>query len=155
SQRVGSARRHPARDVVSIVDLGLVPVDALAVLAPDGERVVIACRATIPGLRQAEQDLDRLEDAEVFLAVVGRRRWPGEVSSSIERRLRALQTDGRVVVVPLDRRLTVTGLTYTPLPKAVLAAGAKLLQALDTVGPPAVEEPSDPAMPVTTQGATR
>jgi hypothetical protein len=117
------------------IDLGLPPADALARLGGDGSRIVVACRATIPGVRMTEQLLDRLDSAHVVLAMLGQRRWPGEVTSSSGPRLRALRDAGRIVAVPLDQHLAITGPTYAPLPKAVLAAARVLLGRLDTAGP--------------------
>ena len=79
--------------------------------------------------------LDQLEEQPVVVAAVGPARWPGEVTASAGPRLRALRLAGRVVPVPLDQRLQVTGLTDRPLPRSVLAAGRALLQLLDLVHP--------------------
>jgi hypothetical protein len=138
-----SGRRDAGREDVSIVDLGPVPVNALRGVARDGERVVIACRATIPGLRLTEQVLGHLGDAEVLLAVVGPRRWPGGLTASGGSGIRTLMAAHRIVAVPQNRRLVVSGLTYRPLPKTVLAAGTKLWHALQAATPTTVGEPVD------------
>lgn len=115
---------------VVTVDLGFVSGDALG--RATGGPIVVVCRATIPGVRLTEQMLNRLTDATVVVAVLGARRWPGEVIASCGPRLGALRTAGRVVTVPLDAHLAITGPTHVPLPKAVLAAGRDVLGLLDS-----------------------
>jgi hypothetical protein len=114
-----------------VVDLGLVAVDALDGIAGPGCRVVIVCRPSIPGVRLTEQLLDRLGPVHAVVAVLGQRRWPGEVVSSSGPQLRALRDAGRIVTMPIDRRLETTGPTYAALPKAILAAGRELLGAIE------------------------
>lgn len=126
-----------------VVDLGLVAVDALDGVAVPGCPVVIVCRPSIPGVRLTEQLLDRLGLVHAVLAVLGQRRWPGEVVSSSGPRLRALRDTGRIVTVPIDRRLETTGPTYAPLPKVILAAGRELLGAIE--GSQAIGPGGDPA----------
>ncbi|MBN9618127.1 MAG: hypothetical protein J0H43_00075 [Actinobacteria bacterium] len=112
------------------VDLGLVPSEALGRVA--GGRTVVVCRATIPGVRLTEQLLNRLDETSVVVAMLGGRRWPGEVTASCGPRLYALRAAGQVVTVPVDGHLAITGPTHVPLPKAVLAAGHALLGLLDS-----------------------
>ena len=57
------------------------------------------------------------------------------MSASSGPRLRALRIAGRVVTVPLDRHLQISGLTDSPLPKPVLAAGRALLELLNPIRP--------------------
>ncbi len=136
------------------VDLGLVPADAVADVA--GGLVVVVCRATIPGVRLTEQLLDRLADSTVVVAMLGGRRWPGEVTASAGPRLRALRDANRVVTVPLDGHLAVTGPTHVPLPKAVLAGGRALLGLIDAARPGDVSAPPTPAQTAPRQkGTTR
>jgi hypothetical protein len=112
-------------ELLVTVDLGMVAGDALVRAA--GGPIVLVCRATIPGVRLTEQLLNRLDESPVVVAVLGGRRWPGEVTSSCGPRLGALRASGLVVTVPVDGHLAITGLTHTPLPKAVLGAGRELL----------------------------
>jgi hypothetical protein len=121
----------PARLVV--VDLGSVPVDALDTVADLGCRAVVACRQTVSGVRLTEQLLDRLGTPHAVIAMLGPRRWPGEVESSAGPRLKAIRDAGRVVTVPVDRRLEITGPSCVPLRKPLLAAGRELLRALDSL----------------------
>jgi hypothetical protein len=116
-------------DVLVAADLGLVPGDALGRVV--GGVIVVACRATIPGVRLTEQLLNRLDESTVVVAMLVARRWPGEVRSSCGPQLRALRAAGWVVTVPMDGHLAVTGPTHLPLPKAVLAAGRALLGLID------------------------
>lgn len=102
----------------------------------DSVPVVLVCRATVPGIRQAEHTLSRSQPP-LALAAVGPSRWPGQVVASAGPHVRRLCEQGRVVTVPLDRRLDIAGLTSGPLPKQVVEAGARLLALLDTsVGRP-------------------
>ncbi len=120
-----------------------VPADVLRVLdAPLGSplartppvTVLLVCRASVPGVQRAEHLLRRLaaqrRDAladgaldptawspQVLLAVVGPDRWAGPVSASVGVGLQRLQHDGRVVGVPLDRHLDLTGPSADPLPR--------------------------------------
>lgn len=144
-----------AGELLVAVDLGLVPTDAVAGVA--GGLAVVVCRATIPGVRLTEQLLDRLADSTVVVvAMLGGRRWPGEVTASAGRRLRALRDADRVVTVPLDGHLAVTGLTHVPLPKAVLAGGRALLGLIDAAGPGGVNASPTLAQPAPRQkGTTR
>jgi hypothetical protein len=117
-------------DRLVTVDLGFASGEALGRAA--GGPIVIACRATIPGVRLTEQMLNRLTEATVVVAVLGGHRWPGEVTASCGPRLSALRAAGRVVTVPLDGHLAITGPTHVPLPKAVVAAGRDVLGLLDS-----------------------
>jgi hypothetical protein len=120
---------------LTIVDLGLAAQENLAPLAADRRRPVVVCRPTVPGVRLTEQLLEQLAGQPVVVAAVGLARWPGEVTASLGPRLRGLRTAGRVVPVPLDRRLQVTGPTSSPLPRALRVAGRSLLELLDQSHP--------------------
>jgi hypothetical protein len=85
----------------------------------------------VPGVRSTEQLLERLAPQAVVVAAIGPSRWPGEVTGSLGPRLRALRAAGRVVPVPMDRRLQVTGPTSAPLPRPLRAAGRSLLELRD------------------------
>ena len=95
--------------------------------------LVLVCRATVPSMRRAESVLGQasvdLSPGHLpGLAVLGPDRWPREVLASIGPRIRLLRDQHRVVVVPLDKRLAVRGVTADPLPRSVTAAGRSLLQ---------------------------
>lgn len=96
-------------------------------LLPISSAVVLVCRASVPGLRAAEGQLDALNERHVALAALGSARWPGVVRASAGPRISALRGAGRVITVPLDRRLAATGLTRDRLPRGVLAAAHRLL----------------------------
>jgi hypothetical protein len=136
---------------LTVVDLGLAAPDNLTRLAADRSRPVIVCRPTVPGVRLTEQLLEQLAGQPVAVAAVGLTRWPGEVTVSLGPRLRALRAAGRVVPVPMDRRLQVTGPTSSPLPRALRAAGRSLLELLDESHPGAATRSSAPTTrPVST-----
>jgi hypothetical protein len=88
-------------------------------------RVVVVTRVTVPAVRQTEHVLAVLH-GEPVVAAVGRARWPPAVEASCGARLRELRSRGRVVWVPVDRRLETAGLTGDRLPKPVAAAGRSL-----------------------------
>jgi hypothetical protein len=116
---------------LTVVDLGLPAPDHLARLGANRVRPVVVCRPTVPGVRLTEQLLEQLKRRPVVVAAVGSSRWPGEVTASLGPRLRALRAAGRVIPVPMDRRLQVTGLTSSPLPRPVRSAGRSLLGRID------------------------
>lgn len=121
---------------LTIVDAGWPAWDVLAAdswlcdLASTAQ-VVLACRASVPGVRQAEQLLAVLPGAPL-IAAVGPTKWDGSVTATCGPRLRAANADGRVVAVPFDRALDVSGLTSAALTKALTAAGQSLASQLFT-----------------------
>ena len=127
---------------LTVVDLGLADSEDLTCVAADRGRLVVACRPTVPGVRLTEQLLEQLLWQPVVVAAVGLTRWPGEVTASLGPRLRALRTAGRVLPVPMDRRLQVTGPTSSPLPRALRAVGRELLELLDDSHPGAATRSS-------------
>jgi len=133
---------------VTVVDLG---ADGWDCATAGPINTVVVCRLTVPGARLIEHVLDEIGDQPVVVAAVGPARWPGEVTSSAGPRLRALRLAGRLVSVPLDQRIQVTGLTDRPLPRSVVAAGRALLQLLD----PAHPATARPSTTTTTTAPTR
>lgn len=122
---------------LTVVDLGLTAPENLSCLAADRALPVVVCRPTVPGVRLTEQLLGHLAYRPAAIAAIGPSRWPGEVTSSLGPRLRALRAAGRVVPVPTDRRLQNTGPSSSPLPKSVRSAGRRLLELLDDSHPSA------------------
>ena len=138
---------------VTVVDLGLPASQNLARLAADRTRTVVVCRPTVPGVRLVEHVLSQLGEAPVVVAAVGPRRWSGEVTASLGPRLRALRAAARVVAVPPDRRLEVTGPTHDPLPKPVRTAARALLGLLQDADPGATA--TSPSSAPTPRGTPR
>ena len=99
-------------------------------LAPwlDEVPCVVATRATLPGLRQLETVLCRLDLSRAVAAVLGPalRRWPKALSYSLGENTRALLEDERLVCVPLDADLAITGLASAEISTPIGAAGAVL-----------------------------
>jgi hypothetical protein len=126
------------RPALTVVDLGLAAPEELTHLSADRTRLVVVCRPTVPGVRLTEQVLGQLASQPAVVAAVGSSRWPGEVTTSLGPRLRALRATGRVALVPMDRHLEVAGPTSSPLPKPLRSAGRSLLQLLDDSCPGAV-----------------
>ena len=93
----------------------------------DAARLMLVCRPTVPAVRQAERLLtDPRSIRPVVIAAPGRGRWPGAVTASCGPAMRAMREAGRVVTVPLNRRLEVDGVTADPLPRPIAAAGKAL-----------------------------
>lgn len=118
-----------------LLDLGLPTPENRTRIADSDTRVVLVCRPTVPGVRLAEQLLAQLRGQRVVVAAVGTGKWPGEVLSSTGPLLRELRAGNRVVSVPLDRHLQVSGPNSSPLPKPVAAAGRVLLGLIDDAQP--------------------
>ena len=138
-------------------DLNLSVVDvarpAEAVLATEcwlrevlvgGEPLLLVATATVPGLRRLETTLALLADhrdvSHCVVAVLGPRlaRWPGAVRHCTGPRTNALEGTGRLVAIPCDRRLAITGPDTAPLPSAVVAAAATALSLLPATNPTTV-----------------
>ena len=102
--------------------------------------VVLVTTATVPGLRRLETTLALLaahrevgrEVGRDVAAVLGPRlaRWPGQLRHGAGPRTKSLGETGRVVAIPCDRRIAITGPDSTPLPPALLTAATALLELL-------------------------
>ena len=105
----------------------------------DPAPMVLATTATIPGMRRLETALSLLGSRRCVVAVLGppRRRWPAAVAAALGPAGRELDRAGRLVTVPVDRRLAVRGIDSTPLPGPVLGAARTVL---GHVGPEAQEK---------------
>lgn len=121
---------------VTVLDLGLPAPENLAQLAAARTRTVVVCRPTVPGMRLTEHALSQLAEQPVVVAVVGPARWPPAVHANCVPRLRELRSQGRVIRVPVDRRLQTAGLTGDRLPRGVEAAGRSLATLLIPAVPP-------------------
>ncbi len=125
---------RPAARSVLVLDPGLRASEP-AMVAPwaselvERAELVLVLRATVPGVRAAEHLVAELDGRLPLIAAVGPARWPGVVVASCGPRLRAAREAARVIPIPIDSHLAVTGLTADPLPKPLLAA-ARLLARL-------------------------
>ena len=138
-----SDRVHEA----SIVDVAW-PVEAvlarpcwLRELIAGAEAIVLATTATVPGLRRLENTLALLADqgdvSQAVSAIVGPRtsRWPKPVRHCLGTRTRALEATGRVVAMPYDRSLAISGPDTSPLPTPLIAAARSVLELLPATSP--------------------
>jgi hypothetical protein len=114
---------------VCVIDLGHLVDDDLRALSSATAAVVVVTRVSLPGVRQTEHVLSFLTE-EALVVGIGPRCWPGRVEVSCGPRLRELKERHRVVAMPLDRGLAVTGLTTDPLPRHVAAAGRRIVALL-------------------------
>jgi hypothetical protein len=129
----------PDRDIgLTVLDIGweigqvLTTPAWLGVQVRGADLVVLVTTATVPGLRRLESALDLLAGTSTCAAVIGPRprKWSRPVGYSAGPRTRALEADGRLIDVPKDQALAITGLDATPLPASLLQAAATLLRLL-------------------------
>ena len=99
-------------------------------LARAGTAVLVA-RATIPGLRRLEAATQLLGAPRVVAVTVGAKRWPRPVEQSAGAAVRRLRDEGRVIHVPHEASLAVSGLTPDPLPPVILRPARALLTLLE------------------------
>ncbi|WP_072912224.1 hypothetical protein [Geodermatophilus obscurus] len=97
--------------------------------------VVVVTRVTVPAVRQTEHVLAAV-DGNPVVAAVGPARWPRAVQASCGPRLGDLRSRGRVVRVPVDRKLVTAGLTGDRLSRRLTAAGRSLAALLLPAGGP-------------------
>ena len=138
-------------DEALVLDIGWPARDALAA---DGwlasalatASLLIVCRPTVPGIRQTEYLLCEIAEQSgvpVTLAAVGSPRWPGAAAASAGPQVRAARQNGRVISVPIDRRVETDGVSAEALPKSMAAAGRALVAALPSTAPD--HHPTEPA----------
>lgn len=97
----------------------------------EGTELLLVCRATVPGVRHAELALVGLP-GQPFVVGVGAGRWPRPVKFAFGPRLAQATHDGRVGLVPPDRRLAQNGIDGAPFGGPVAAAATRLAE---LVGP--------------------
>jgi hypothetical protein len=143
-----AAAPHP--DEVLVLDIGWPARDALAAAgwlatAIAESALLLVCRPTVPGIRQTEYLLAELAEqtpaTSVAVASIGPARWPGAATASAGPQIRAAREAGRVITVPIDRRVETDGVSAEALPKALAAAGKALAAALPS--PALHDHPTD------------
>ncbi len=93
--------------------------------------VVVVTRASGPGLRRMEAAIAGLGADRAHAVMVGApKRWPRPLEQALGAHGRQLRTSGRLTEVPHDPQLAVDGITTDPLPAALLAAVAPVLESL-------------------------
>lgn len=114
--------------------------DLATLLASDGwlgdlartcPAVVLVARATVPGLRRLEAAMPAAGESRTVAVTVGARRWPRRVEQSAGAAVRRLRDAGRVVHVPDEPALAITGLTPDPLPPAIIRSARAVLTLLE------------------------
>jgi hypothetical protein len=121
-----------------VLDIGWPARDAFAAgswlaAALADASVLVVFRPTVPGIRQTEYllvDLEATAPRPLTLAAIGPARWPGAAAASAGPQLRSAQSAGRIVAVPLDRRVGIDGVTAEPLSKPLSVAGRQVAAAL-------------------------
>lgn len=120
---------------LTVVDVGhpveqvLAGAGWLAALLTEAPVLVIAARASVPGLRRLESCLHQLDNRNVIAAAIGppHRRWPAALTRTLGTHTRRLLDTDRLHTVPEDRTLALHGITPAPLPSPLLTAGTALL----------------------------
>lgn len=139
---------------LTVVDLGVLAgslrggtVEVVEV----AEVVVVVARACVPGMRALAVALEQISVAAAIVVVVGApvKRWERAVAAAMPALARAAHADGRLVTVPVQPSLTVTGITPDPLPKPVLAAAQHLHALVRGAG-----MPDEPLRPIPAAGHT-
>lgn len=99
--------------------------------------LVLTARATVPGVQQLGVVAAALEDIRgggpspampLVAALVGAHRLPRLLKEVVTSSVPAAAADGRLVLLPGRRDLTVQGLTSSDLPRQLTPAGVRLLQ---------------------------
>lgn len=124
---------------LTVVDVGWPPAQVLngsswlSRLVREACQAVICSVATVPGLGRLEATLALLPDLVCVAVVLGpqTRRWPRQVSASAGPLTSGLLADQRVLTVPEVPELRISGVTADRLPRAVLAAAAEVLRAVE------------------------
>lgn len=149
-EQVPAPAPAPHPEELLVLDIGWPARDALAMpgwlaTALASSALVVVCRPTVPGVRQTEYLLAELAEkatsTSIAVASIGPARWPGAATASAGPQLRAARETGRVVTVPIDRRVETDGVSAEALPKALAAAGKALATAVPS--PASHEHPTD------------
>lgn len=101
--------------------------------------VVVAARASVPGMRALAVTLEELPGPDTALVVVlgaPVKRWERPVAAAMPALVRSAFTEGRLVAIPAQPTLAITGITPDPLPKPVLVAAHELLGLIRGAGEP-------------------
>lgn len=93
--------------------------------------LILTARPTIASARRLEAAVGLCGPARTVAVLVGAgRRLPRELTASFGPELRGLAAAGRLLTVPFDAGLALTGLTPDVLPAAVVAACSRVLETL-------------------------
>jgi hypothetical protein len=135
-RRVGSTpvdeRMTPAEgDGHTIIDLGIPWPHSGPLGRNAAAPTVLVCRASVGGVRRAEQALAQ-HDGDVLLAMVGSSRWSRDLAGELGPHTTGLVDRGRCVLFPCDRRLERFGPDTSPFSRRVMAAAGHLA---NLVGP--------------------
>lgn len=116
------------RDPSAVLDTDTWLAEALTTLP-----LVVVTAATVPGLRALDQVLQRIaRPAATWCVVIGPslRKWPKPLRLSATERIRESLSASRLVTVPTESSLGLSGLTADPIPGRVLAACGPLVDQL-------------------------
>lgn len=149
-EQVPAPAPAPNDGEVLVLDIGWPARDAPDVAgwlaaAMTHSALLLVCRPTVPGVRQTEYLLAELVEhtpaTSLAVASVGPVRWPGAATASAGPQMRAAREAGRVITVPIDRRVETDGVSAEALPKALAIAGKALAAALPLPAP--YDHPTD------------
>lgn len=102
----------------------------LASVLTTSPAVLVTSTASVPGLRRLEMTLgvlDRPDSCQVALLGPARRKWPRGLASAFGPLTRAMDRQGRVIAIPIDPALRLSGVDSRPLPPALLSAAEQVL----------------------------
>lgn len=103
----------------------------LAELAHQCPRVVLVTRASIPGMARLEVVLSTFGPERCWVVVVASpRHLPRPVERSLGPQTRALRAAGRVITLPSNPDLAMSGITTEPLPRSFEATAHLMLEGL-------------------------
>lgn len=103
----------------------------LADLSRTCPRVVLVTRASIPGMARLEAALTAFVPDRCWAVMVASpRRLPSPVERSLGSRTEQLRASGRLLSIPPNSALAMSGITTEPLPRAFGATARQLLEGL-------------------------
>lgn len=95
-------------------------------------RIVLVTKMSIPAMQRLETHLGLAGVDRCWAVAAGApsRRWPKPVEHAMGPSTRTLSNEGRLVTLPHDPALAVTGVTTEPLPRSLEPPVARLLKGL-------------------------
>lgn len=132
-ERTATDEPQPPRPLATAFELTVLDLGAATIsncLSLVSEPIVLVTRGSVPGLRRLEALLANHPAAVAAMVGPPVKRWPKVLTHSLGVRTLSLIDEGRLIDVPFDRALAVTGLTPDPLSVPLVKAGGRILAAL-------------------------
>ena len=125
-----AASTKPVTVLDSSFDIDVLAADAgwLGEVFRTAPQVVLVTRGTLPGLRRLDAAVELAGADRVVAVVVGLgKRWPKALEQALTPTLSQLRVNDQLVRVPPVSALALDGLTPEPLPAAITAAVADIV----------------------------